>query len=651
MIDKKKAKKAGCGIRESEESFRESKQVKIEQIKSILPDLINNDGQLNIDTLRNHLGIESLNKGSQGYGLNFAGKGLACIKTDVPTKLELHAEFKQSKNFKDTENIIIRGDNLDALKILRQNYEDKVKMIYIDPPYNTQSDDFLYKDDFKVKEIDLIEKYGIDADQVDFFQNIFATRSHSGWLYFMYPRLCLARDLLREDGVIFISIDDHEQSNLKIMCDEIFGVSNTTVMIWHKVGDGNAGAGKMKNVDTFRVEHEYIIICYKDKRKVKFSKPHELPNFKNHYNNLDNDPRGPYKAGNMSKSEEKSKVNGKNYYSVTAPSGREFTRQWHFDKEKFLRLEKEKRICWGKSGNAVPRIKIFLNQTRAVTPTSILYEKGSATIGNKENEKFFGTKIFNNPKPLKLLHYLIEIACPLQDKDSIILDFFAGSGTTAEAVMKLNQEDGGNRKFILVQWDEEINSKKNAESYVFCKENDFNPVISSICIERINRAGKKIIREIEKGKLSREIEKGKLSSEIEKGKLSSEIEKGKLSNAMLDIGYKVFSLIEKPNLRVDRQQLSLRNQRANTYDILYNMISISGKYPLTVSITEIEKDLLYEIGESLFVLGKCKKDISEFQNHCLYIDGYADIDIMNWFNLLELRPLDNDKNERVKILY
>ena len=613
MIDKEKAMKRGIAIREFEQSLRESKQEKIEQIKKILPNLINSDGQLNIDVLRNHLGIENMSSESQGYGLNFAGKGLARIKTSVPTNFELHTELGQSKNFEDTENIIIRGDNLDALKILRQNYDGKIKMIYIDPPYNTQSDEFLYKDNFKIKEAELIEKYSIDEEQIRFFQNVFGTRSHSGWLYFMYPRLCLARDLLREDGVIFISVDDHEQSNLKIICDEIFGIENfVNNLIWEKkVRPSN------KNLRGYSKTTEHILFYTKTLHNCQIKdEPQEVEYIDKVYRNPDNDPKGRWRTKPLYS---ESNYNKRNALVI---NGKAITQKWFVNQQKLDLLAREDRLY--KSQNDVWSEKIYLSEISGKNPQQLLKATKAKTTehATKHLKQIFdGNNFFPNPKPHELIKLLLD---SLDCQEGIILDFFAGSGTTAEAVMKLNQEDGGNRKFILVQWDEEIDAEKNPEAYDFCKENHLSPVISSICIERVNRAGAQIMKEMQDADAS---------------------------NHMVDVGYKVFSLITRPNLQESERQIDLRNQRACTQDILYNMMSTSGEYPLSIPITEIEKDLLYKVDTSFFVLGECKTNLRQLKNHRLYIDGYANIDIAAWFNLLELCPLDNEKDERVKVLY
>lgn len=383
---------------------------------------------------------KSIRAESEKYGLGFVEVPEA-FEDDVENKLPIVESVPEldikSKDGKPT-HLLIEGENYHALTCLNYTHKEKIDVIYIDPPYNTGSDGFRYKDKRT------FDKYP-DGAEVPTEHPL----RHSYWLSFMRKRLELAKDLLSDKGVIFISIDDNEFAQLKLFCDSIFGENNVEVMIWKKIGDGDAGAGRMKITYRFRIEHEYIIVCYKNKETVRFSKTKGLPQFKNEYGNPDNDPRGPYKAGNISKTEDKSIPTGKNYYTVVSPSGKQFTRQWHFDKETFVQHDKDGRIYWGKKGDAVPARKIFTNEEKEITPTSIIEGKGSATSANKAIEKMFGERVFDNPKPLGLIKYLLEIS---SEQDAVILDFFAGSGTTGEAVMELNAdaEDKGKRQFILV---------------------------------------------------------------------------------------------------------------------------------------------------------------------------------------------------------
>lgn len=395
-----------------------------------IEELINNSNELDAESkqeLLNKLSSSNFN----GYGLNFIRSIEDIEKETYPYNkdnfifLEEDMEKEIFKGDEFANNILFEGDNLESLKILNSTHKGKVDVIYIDPPYNTGNKDFIYNDSF--------------VSNDDGFK-------HSKWLSFMEKRLKLAYNLLADDGVVFISIDDNEYANLKLLCDAIFNPNNVETVIWEKVGTGNAGAGKMKITHRIRRDHEYIICAYKKKELVVFNKYKDTPNFLGTYGNPDNDPRGAFKAGNISKTEEKSLENGKNYYTVVSPDGKKtYTRQWHMSEEEFIELDSDGRIYWGKSGHGVPQLKIFLNEKREVTTSSVFKNIGSATLGSSQLKKIGGLK-FNNPKPLELIKYLIGL---FKNKDATILDFFAGSGTTGHAVLELNKEDGGNRKFIL----------------------------------------------------------------------------------------------------------------------------------------------------------------------------------------------------------
>ena len=635
MIEQQKAKNLGIKTTMPESETLAKKQQKLEAIKAILPEAVNADNGLNVEALKTLFGAENMALNNQGYSLNFAGKGLAKAQADTATKLELRAEHAQSKNFDETQNMIIRGDNIDVLKILRQNYTDKIKMIYIDPPYNTKNDDFIYKDNFKQSEAELIENLGLQDDMIDYLHNIYGTKTHSGWLAFIYPRLKLARDLLTDDGVIFISIDDNEQANLKIICDEIFGGENTDVMIWRKAGIGRDG--KMKNTTTFRKDHEYILVCFKSLNHLHKTK--EKPQWKNVYSNPDNDHRGEYKAGSLSRKEESSNPNHRYYYTVISPSGKEFTRQFDFSEDEFKQLNQDKRIYWGKREDAVPALKIFQNEERKTNTSSIFFKEQTeftsmvlednlinTTSGSKEFDRLLSAESLGDsmrPKPSELIRKLIQIGTY---NDSFVLDFFAGTGTLGQSIFKQNIKDGGNRKFILAQLDEEIDKKQAA--YDFCTENNLAPLISSICIERVNRAGEKIKTENAKQTNQEKLPYENLGT-----------------GSACDIGYKVFSLTPRPKLEADEHnQITLNTNRQSVNDKLYNMLAASCKI-LTLPITSIEENILYEIDNAYYLLAECKTDLSQIKDKQIYIDGYADINLENWLNTLGL-----DK-ENITIIY
>ncbi len=383
---------------------------------------------------------------------------------------------KSLKGTNDGENIIIEGDNLLALKALLPQYQGKVKCIYIDPPYNTGNESWVYSDNVSSPMIKewlgkIVGKEGEDLTR------------HDKWLCMMTPRLKLLRELLAEDGVIFISIDDNEVHHLRCLMNEIFvGQENVEGMIWKKV---EPDSGKLKVTHRFRTEHEYVLVGYKNKESTRFSKYLSERNYKNQYTNPDNDPRGPYKQGIVSTTEEKSKVDGKNYYAVKTPSGKVYKRQWRVGEDELKGLMADNRIYFGKNGDAVPSIKVFINELGETTPMSVLEGFGTAKSAGIELEELFGgLKPFDYPKPVNLIKNLIQIST---DKNDLVIDSFAGSGTTGHAVMELNQEDKddlkeklskeeitkteygqqitqvGNRKFILVQMPEEV--KKDTPAY------------------------------------------------------------------------------------------------------------------------------------------------------------------------------------------
>ncbi|NLK96908.1 MAG: site-specific DNA-methyltransferase, partial [Epulopiscium sp.] len=441
---------------------------------------------VDFDLLRQELSKDIVDGGDERYRLDWPGKRRSMLKANTPINKTLKPDRDSSVNFDTTENVYIEGDNFEVLKIIQESYLGKIKMIYIDPPYNTGKD-FIYRDNFKISKNDYEGNLGIENEEGGkLFKNTDTNgRFHSDWLSMMYERLLIARDLLKDDGVIFISIDDNEVHNLRKICDEIFGEENIETMVWDKVANqANAGSGKMKITYRFRKDHEYILVIFKNKIETFFNKPLKIFEYKNEYGNKDNDPRGNWLDTELCKSEEKSIEKGKNYYEIELPSGKKIARQWHITKQEFEDLNNDNRIYWG-SGNSLPRKKVFLNEPRPSTPISVLKEQGGTTEGINDMNILFNGNLFENPKSIRLIKYLLEICI---DPQGSVLDFFSGSSTTAHAVMQLNAEDGGNRKFIMVQIPEKTNEKSEAYKAGY-------KTIADIGRERIRRAGKRILEE------------------------------------------------------------------------------------------------------------------------------------------------------------
>lgn len=623
MIDKTEAQTGGYRVIETSVQLDEERTRKIAELKRVIPSFVNSDGAVDVNAIADFVGSDNTTSNNKGYELTFAGKGLARHLADIKTEKELKVEPKQSKNFDDTENVIIRGDNLDVLKILRQSYYGKIKMIYIDPPYNTQSDDFVYADNFKQSAEGLIKRLNWDDKTHKYIRNMYSTQTHSGWLAFMYPRLKLAQELLTKDGVIFISIDDKEQANLKIICDEIFGEANFISNIVVITGANQSGKGIKIQTNT-----EKCLVYCRDKSKVLINRIDKVqdslrilndapsPLTKNattgytiYYNPKTEDivPLQDYDSSKIDSNDEKEiytdnkNLLSKGYVPIRPGKRKSKVWRWRWSFEEFVKRKNEVVVKENKG-----KFSAWFKQVGFNAPKNVL----NFGVGTTElRDLLQKNDVFLYPKNSNYIKHLLLLG---SNSNDIILDFFAGSGTTAHAVMELNKEDVGKRKFILVQWDEEI-KQENKAAYDFCKENNLAPVISSICIERVHRAGEKIKQESD------------------------------MLNQGLDIGYKVFSLTNKPQLEENENQLQLSHQRQTTQDTLYNMIVASGQDILTDPIEAIEPDLLYKVNDAYYVLGECKTDLKTVGK--VFIDGYADISLERWLNMLGLNK------ENVIILY
>ena len=441
---------------------------------------------IDFEKLQAELSDDIIGEGEERYQFTWPDKRAANRLANTPTTMTLRPCREDSVDFDNTQNIYIEGDNLDVLKVLRETYLGKVKMIYIDPPYNT-GNDFVYNDDF-AKGKDKFEQtsgfFDEDGNQtVDPMQRNTESngRFHTDWLNMMYPRLKVARDLLTDDGVIFISIDDNEQANVKKICDEIFGENNfISQIIWERAF---APINLKKH---FSVSHDYILCYSKNKDKsICFGLKRNEESF-SRYSNPDNDPRGVWQSDNSTVGP----VIAEKVYEIKLPSGRKILppngRCWLYTKKRFQEMIDDNRIWFGHNGDNVPRVKRFLSEVKqGITPMSIwkYSEVGHSQEAAQKLKSLFGGKdLFDYPKSVELIKRCVILYTKLDD---IILDFFSGSATTAHAVMQLNAEDGGNRKFIMVQLPEQTDEK--SEAYKAGYKN-----ICEIGKERIRRAGKKI---------------------------------------------------------------------------------------------------------------------------------------------------------------
>ena len=440
---------------------------------------------IDFEKLKQNLSDSVISERAERYQFTWPDKSKAILLANSPINATLRPCREDSVDFDNTQNLYIEGDNLDVLKCLKETYLHKVKMIYIDPPYNT-GNDFVYEDDFAQSS----EEYLANSGQFDEQGNRMFTnaesngRFHTDWLNMIYPRLKVARDLLTDDGVIFISIDDNEVENLRKVCDEVFGEQNfIATLIWER-------AFAPKNDAKFiSSSHDYIVMCAKRIENFKIGRLERTQEANARYSNPDNDPRGVWTSGDMLVKT----YNKSCDYPITTPSGKIVNpvpgRCWRFSEESFLEKVKDNRIWFGPEGNGVPRVKRFLSELKfeGMAPTSILFHKevGHSQEGSKEVTALFGDKgVFDGPKPVRLLQRLLTLAN--LDDNSIILDFFSGSASTAHAVMKMNAEKQKHCPFIMVQLPEHISEKKKEQGY---------ETVCEIGKERIRRAGKKIKEE------------------------------------------------------------------------------------------------------------------------------------------------------------
>ena len=501
----------------------------IEKLAALFPNCLTEtkaeDGSLkhaiDFDLLRQELSADLVEGPQERYRLDWPGKREALATANAPIAKTLRPSREDSVDFDSTKNLYIEGDNLEALKLLQETYLGKVKMIYIDPPYNT-GNDFVYEDDFK----ESASEYLNNSNQADNAGNRLVAnaesngRFHSDWLTMLLPRLKLARNLLLDNGVIFISIDDNEQANLKRICDEVFGDQNfVSTVVWEKrYSPQNA-------VKWFSEAHDFILVYAKDKLNWQPNLLARSGEMNARYRNLDDDPRGPWKPADATA--QGGHGTESQFYELTAPNGKKHRlpngRCWVYTEPVFQKMVAANRIWCGTHGNNVPAIKRFLSEVKQGTACQTIWkydEVGHNQEGKKEiNTLFPEASIFDTPKPVRLLNRILHLST---SNDDIVLDFFSGSATCAHAVMQLNAEDGGNRRHIMVQLPEVCDEKSAAFKAGY-------PTIAEIGKERIRRAGAKIRAELE----------AQLEGELPESDKHQEIT-AKLAN--LDTGFRVLKI-------------------------------------------------------------------------------------------------------------
>ncbi|WP_407451973.1 site-specific DNA-methyltransferase [Fibrobacter sp.] len=507
-------------------------QMNVEKIAALFPNCVTEskakDGKLkkavNFDALKQMLG-ESVAEGDESYEFTWVGKRDAMVEAAKPIRKTLRPCVEESKNFDATENLYIEGDNLEALKLLQEGYLGKVKMIYIDPPYNT-GNDFIYKDDFCMDSAKYSEESGaVDDEGNRMVQNSDSNgRFHSDWCSMIYSRLLLARNLLTDDGVIFISIDDNEQANLKKICDEVFGIKNFRGLITRSTGTPT-GQGNEKLVS----EVDYMLLYsrtddYCLNGLVFSEEDSEIYNLEDEYGKYLNRPLR--KTGGEDKREDRPSM----FYPIYSPDGTPvypispsgYESRWRCSKARYEELVKEHRIDWKKDGNSWKVYQKFYLEGRTKQVSNLWTDLEGNKKATLTVKKLLNENVFDFPKPVEFLKQCLVIA---SEKNSIIMDFFSGSATTAHAVMQLNAEDGGHRKFIMVQLPEQCDENSEAAKAGY-------KTICEIGKERIRRAGDKILAE----------QQAKEKSAADKTDLFDSTSDKPAAAKPLDIGFRVLKI-------------------------------------------------------------------------------------------------------------
>ncbi|MDO5655748.1 MAG: site-specific DNA-methyltransferase [Flavobacteriaceae bacterium] len=590
---------------------------KLNALKQVLPEVFA-EGKVDWEKLKATLG-EDINFSNERYVLNWAGKSEAFKVLQTPTTKTLVPAKDESINFDDTEHIFIEGENLEVLKVLQKSYFGKVKMIYIDPPYNTGNDSFIYPDKFSETKSDYEKRVG-DKDEEGYMtkDGMFKKNSkengqyHSNWLNMMMPRLYLAKNLLKQDGVIFVSIDDNEVHNLRLLMNEIFGEEN---FVGNVVWERSFSPVNLKK--HFSESHDYLLVYSKNLEVTVCNGLIRKDNKR--YKNPDNDSRGDWTSSDMTVGpaiEDK-------IYEITTPSGRKLLptngRCWLYTKERYEEMVADNRIWFGKNGNNTPRVKKFFSEVKeGITPMTVWKHEdvGHSQDAAQKLKKLFNNKqYFDYPKPVGLIQRTLEL---YSNENDLILDFFSGSGTTAHAVMELNAQDGGNRKSISVQLPEKTDEKSEAYKAGF-------KTIADIAKERIRRAGKKINEDLGLKVSELEAKIKKLESELPTDETLAEIKnhQSKIQNLQSqDLGFKVLKLSDS-NFKQwqqitgkDKQALEEQMKlfvdpvakNATTENMVYELLLKSGK---DLNSTIETKDGFYAINETelILVLEKANQEI------------------------------------------
>ena len=582
---------------------------------------INENGEvvraIDKDVLMQEIACTVVDGNEERYQFTWPDKKKSVLLANAPINKTLRPCREESVDFDTTENLYIEGDNLEVLKLLQETYLGKVKMIYIDPPYNT-GNDFVYEDDFAQSTDEYLANSGqYDEDGNRMVQNTESNgRFHTDWLNMIYPRLKLAKDLLTDDGVIFISIDDNEQENLKKCCDEVFGGQNFVAqLVWERAFSPKNDARFISN------SHDYVLMYAKNITQFVIGRLPRTEEANARYSNPDNDPRGVWMSSDISVKT----YNAECDYPITAPSGRVIEppagRCWSLSKKAFLERLQDNRIWFGPDGNGVPRIKRFLTDLKheGMAPTSIMFFKdvGHSQEGAQEVSKLLDGGFFSGPKPQRLMQRLLTLAN--LKTDSVVLDFFSGSASTAHAVMSKNAEDGGHRKFIMVQLPEPCDEK--SEAYKAGYKN-----ICEIGKERIRRAGKKMKENLEQNGIDIQY----LHKELKNAPLKNicgfnvpaiparwgsadETEENKAIAESLDIGFRV-----------------LKCDTSNMKEVYYNPaeyeVSLFSRLEDNIKEDRTPEDLLFQVMLDLGVLlsGKieettiaCKKVFNVEDNYLI----------------------------------